>query len=312
VVYEHITGKKFVPLRQVANGELSHFVAVDSMLSEEAVMAFEYGYSLSEPRALVIWEAQYGDFANNAQVVIDQFIAAGESKWGRMSGLVLWLPHGYEGQGAEHSSARLERYLQLCAECNMQVVYPTTPAQLFHLLRRQLLIRTRKPLIMMAPKSMLRQKLSFSSVGELSEGRFQPLLPEIDPLDTPSVRRLIVCAGKVYYDLLAKRREMDIGDVAIVRLEQLYRFPYDELKGQVAWFSQAEELLWVQEEPENQGAWFQIRHCLKRCLRDGQRLLHLARAASPSPAAGSGKRHAEQQKALVETALQKPVDGMIP
>jgi len=312
VVYDHITGKKFVPLRQAENGDLSHFVCVDSMLSEEAVMGFEYGYSLSEPRALVIWEAQYGDFANNAQVVIDQFIAAGESKWARMSGLVLWLPHGYEGQGAEHSSARLERYLQLCAESNMQVVCPTTPAQLFHLLRRQSLIRTRKPLIFMAPKSMLRQKLSYSTADEMAKGRFQPLLPEIDELDTPNVHRLIVCSGKVYYDLLAERRARQINDVAIVRLERLYRFPYDELNGQVAWFSAAKEILWVQEEPENQGAWFQIHHCLRRCLREGQELLHLARAAAAAPAVGSMKRHLEQQKALVDVALSKPINKMIP
>jgi len=312
VVYDHITGKKFVPLRQAENGDMSHFMCVDSMLSEEAVLAFEYGYSLSEPRALVIWEAQYGDFVNNAQVVIDQFIAAGESKWARMSGLVLWLPHGYEGQGAEHSSARLERFLQLCAESNMQVVCPTTPAQLFHLLRRQSLIRTRKPLIFMAPKSMLRQKLSYSTVDELANGRFQPLLPEIDELDTPNVRRLIVCSGKVYYDLLAERRARNINDVAIVRLEQLYRFPYDELHGQVAWFSAATEMLWVQEEPENQGAWFQIHHCLRRCLSQGMELSHLARAAAAAPAVGSMKRHLEQQKALVDVALSKPVEGMIP
>jgi len=249
---------------------------------------------------------------NGAQVVIDQFIAAGESKWARMSGLVLWLPHGYEGQGAEHSSARLERFLQLCAESNIQVVCPTTPAQLFHLLRRQSLIRTRKPLIFMAPKSMLRQKLSYSTADELANGRFQPLLPEIDQLDTPNVRRLIVCSGKVYYDLLAERRARNITDVAIVRLEQLYRFPYDELKGQVAWFFAAKEMLWVQEEPENQGAWFQIHHCLRRCLSEGMELLHLARAAAAAPAVGSMKRHLEQQKALVDVALSKTIDGMIP
>ncbi len=312
VVYDHVTGRKLVPLRQVENGDMSHFMAVDSMLSEEAVLGFEYGYSLSEPRALVIWEAQYGDFVNGAQVVIDQFIAAGESKWARMSGLVLWLPHGYEGQGAEHSSARLERFLQLCAESNIQVVCPTTPAQLFHLLRRQSLIRTRKPLIFMAPKSMLRQKLSYSTADELANGRFQPLLPEIDQLDTPNVRRLIVCSGKVYYDLLAERRARNITDVAIVRLEQLYRFPYDELKGQVAWFFAAKEMLWVQEEPENQGAWFQIHHCLRRCLSEGMELLHLARAAAAAPAVGSMKRHLEQQKALVDVALSKTIDGMIP
>ncbi len=312
VVYDHVTGKKFVPLRQAENGEMSHFMAVDSMLSEEAVLGFEYGYSLSEPRALVIWEAQYGDFVNGAQVVIDQFIAAGESKWARMSGLVLWLPHGYEGQGAEHSSARLERFLQLCAESNMQVVCPTTPAQLFHLLRRQSLIRTRKPLIFMAPKSMLRQKLSYSTADELANGRFHPLLPEIDELDAPNVHRLIVCSGKVYYDLLAERRDRKIKDVAIVRLERLYRFPYDELNEQVALFSGAKEILWVQEEPENQGAWFQIHHCLRRCLREGQELLHLARAPAAAPAVGSMKRHIEQQKALVDVALSKPIESMIP
>jgi 2-oxoglutarate dehydrogenase E1 component len=311
VVYDYVTGKKFVPLRQAENGDMSHFVAVDSMLSEEAVLAFEYGYSLSDPRALVIWEAQYGDFANNAQVVIDQFIAAGESKWGRMSGLVLWLPHGYEGQGAEHSSARLERFLQLCAESNIQVVCPTTPAQLFHLLRRQVLIRTRKPLIFMAPKSLLRQKLSFSTADELAAGGFQPLLGEVDGIDAAKVRRLIVCAGKVFYDLLAERRARGIEDVAIVRLEQLYRFPYDELGREVAAYPAAGEMLWVQEEPENQGAWFQIQHCLRRCLREGQVLLHLARAASAAPAVGSARRHAEQQQALVETALGKPIEGMI-
>lgn len=312
VVYDHLSGKKFVPLRQAENGDMSHFTAVDSMLSEEAVLGFEYGYSLSEPRALVIWEAQYGDFANNAQVVIDQFIAAGESKWARMSGLVMWLPHGYEGQGAEHSSARLERFLQLCAESNIQVVCPTTPAQLFHLLRRQSLIRTRKPLIFMAPKSMLRQKLSYSTVDELASGHFQRLLPEIDELDTPNVHRLVVCSGKVYYDLLAERRARGINHVAIVRLEQLYRFPYEELRGQVAWFSAAKEMLWVQEEPENQGAWFQIHHCLQRCLSEGMELMHLARAAAAAPAVGSMKRHLEQQKALVDVALSKPVEGMIP
>ncbi len=312
VVYDQMTGKKFVPLRQVENGDLSHFVAVDSMLSEEAVMAFEYGYSVAEPRALVIWEAQYGDFANNAQVVIDQFIAAGESKWNRMSGLMLWLPHGYEGQGAEHSSARLERYLQLCAECNMQVVCPTTPAQLFHLLRRQSMIRMRKPLIMMAPKSMLRQKLSYSALEALTGGRFFPVLPEADDtIDPAHARRLILCSGKVYYDLLAARRKQGITDIGIVRIERLYPFPDNELKLQLTAFAAASEVAWVQEEPENQGAWYQIAHCLEHCLHAGQHLAHLARAPAAAPAVGSSRRHAQQQQALVDAALNGPIEDMI-
>jgi len=312
VVYDYKTGKKFVPLRQAENGDMAHFVAVDSMLSEEAVMAFEYGYSLSEPRALVIWEAQYGDFANNAQVVIDQFIAAGESKWGRMSGLVLWLPHGFEGQGAEHSSARLERYLQLCAENNMQVAAPTTPAQLFHLLRRQSLIKTRKPLIMMAPKSMLRQKLSYSPLEALTHGHFHSVIPEVDKAIEPSrVHRLLLCSGKVYYDLLAARREQEMTDVGIVRIERLYPFPYDELRMQLTSFAATAEIVWVQEEPENQGAWYEIDYRLEQCLQAGQHLKHLARAPGAAPAEGSSKRHARRQRALVETALAGSIEGMI-
>ncbi|MDX8390721.1 MAG: 2-oxoglutarate dehydrogenase E1 component [Mariprofundaceae bacterium] len=303
-VYDQVTGKKFIPLRQVGDGDLTRLIIVDSMLSEEAVMAFEYGYSVAEPRALVIWEAQYGDFANNAQVVIDQFICAGESKWKRMSGLVLWLPHGYEGQGAEHSSARLERYLQLCAENNMQVVCPTTPAQLFHLFRRQSLIRTRKPLIMMAPKSMLRQKLSFSSVNELATGSFQPLLAEQDSrIESESCQRLLICSGKVYYDLLAARSTAGILDIAIVRLERLYPFPAELLTRETAHYSCAIEVVWVQEEPENQGAWYQIKHHLKRCLLPQQKVTHIARDAAAAPAVGSLKRHQEQQQSIVNKAL---------
>jgi 2-oxoglutarate dehydrogenase E1 component len=304
VVYDQKTGKGFLPVRQVENGELSHFIVVDSMLSELAVMAFEYGYSVAEPRALVVWEAQYGDFANNGQVVIDQFVAAGESKWSRMSGLVLWLPHGFEGQGAEHSSARLERYLQLCAEKNIWVAYPTTPAQLFHLLRRQVMANTRKPLVLMGPKSMLRQKLSFSALDELNKGSFQPVLPEVDDDIQPSrVRRLLLCSGKVYYDLLAERRKREIRDVAIVRVERLYPFPYDELKYLTAGFAATLDLVWVQEEPENQGAWYQIKHCLERCLHAGQQLHCLARNAAAAPAVGSAKRHAEEQMKIIEAAL---------
>ena len=306
VVYDQKTGKGQVPLMRVENGQLSHFIVVDSMLSETAVMGYEYGYSVAEPRALVIWEAQYGDFANVGQVVIDQFIAAGETKWNRMSGLVLWLPHGYEGQGAEHSSARLERYLQLCAEQNMQVAYPTTPAQLFHLLRRQLMSRVRKPLIMMAPKSMLRQKLSFSTLDEFTSGAFQPVIGETDSTVEPDhVRRVLLCSGKLYYDLLAERNKRAISDVAIVRIERLYPFPYDELSLLMKDYEAAEEVVWVQEEPQNQGAWLRVKKCIKRCLLNSQRLSHLSRKAAAAPAVGSAKRHKEQQESLVNAALSE-------
>ncbi len=311
VVYDQNSGKKFVPLRQTERGDLAHFVVVDSMLSELAVMAFEYGYSLAEPRALVIWEAQYGDFANNAQVVVDQFISSSESKWRRMSGLVLWLPHGYEGQGAEHSSARLERYLQLCAEDNMQVVYPSTPAQLFHLLRRQLLIKMRKPLIMMGPKSLLRQRLSFSSLDDLTGGSFRTLIPEIDPLQTSGCRRLILCSGKVYYDLLAERRKRALDDIGIVRIEQLYPFPSDLFKQQAMSYQAANQILWVQEEPENQGAWLEINSSIRRCLLPNQRILLVAREASAAPAVGSLKRHQERQRSLIEAALSQDIETNI-
>ncbi len=304
VVYDQKTGKAIIPLRHVENGDLSHFIAVDSMLSEMAVMAYEYGYSVAEPRALCIWEAQYGDFANVAQVVIDQFIAAGESKWSRMSGLVLWLPHGYEGQGAEHSSARLERYLQLCAENNMQVVYPSTPAQLFHLFRRQLKGRLRKPLIMMAPKSMLRQKLSFSTLDDFTSGAFKPVLGETDAAIEPSrTRRLLLCSGKVYYDLLAARREQGLDDVTIIRIERLYPFPYDELKQLTVDFAATDDIVWVQEEPLNQGAWFQLEHCIEQCLHASQSLHRLTRPSAASPAVGSAKRHKQEQAKLIELAL---------
>ncbi|MFQ5345277.1 MAG: 2-oxoglutarate dehydrogenase E1 component [Mariprofundus sp.] len=302
VVYDQKTGKSMIPIRQVENGNISHFIVIDSMLSEMAVLGYEYGYSVAEPRALVIWEAQYGDFANMAQVVIDQFIASGETKWNRMSGLVLWLPHGYEGQGAEHSSARLERYLQLCAEKNMQVVYPTTPAQLFHLLRRQVMSRVRKPLILMGPKSMLRNRLSFSTLDDFTGGRFQPVLAESDS-GIETVARLILCSGKVYYDLLAERSQREITNIAMIRLERLYPFPYDELRAAMMAYSSVEEIAWVQEEPMNQGAWLRIRGCIERCLGKEQRLIRISRAAAAAPAVGSAKRHKEEQAALVDQAL---------
>jgi len=304
IVYDQKTGKKYVPLKKVSEGGIANFLVVDSMLSEEAVLGFEYGYSVAEPRALVIWEAQYGDFANNAQVVIDQFIAAGETKWQRMSGITLWLPHGYEGQGAEHSSARLERYLQLCAENNMQVVYPTTPAQLFHLLRRQYQIDIRKPLIIMTPKSMLRQKLSFSTLDELSSGKFLSVLGESDEaVDADRVKRVVLCSGKIYYDILSARMEHEIDDIAIVRVERLYPFPSGRLKKQTALYPNAAEVVWVQEEPKNQGAWYQIKHHLKRCLLQGQKIQFVSRPASAAPAVGSAKRHAEEQKRVVDKAI---------
>jgi len=312
IVYDQETGKAFTPLRQLINGELSRFLVIDSMLSEMAVLGYEYGYSVAEPRALVIWEAQYGDFANMAQVVIDQFIAAGESKWKRMSGLVLWLPHGFEGQGAEHSSARLERFLQLCADDNMQVVCPTTPAQLFHLLRRQYLSTMRKPLIMMAPKSMLRNKGSFSDLEDLTTKSFQPVLPEKTPA-TKASRRVVLCTGKVHFDLLEAREEQGIEDVHSIRLERLYPFPLDELKAMLQQepYVSSKEVLWLQEEPLNQGAWRQIKHRLRDSLLPGQELFVLARPSLAAPAVGSIKRHIREKEYLVNSALAETTDAFL-
>ncbi|TLS66262.1 2-oxoglutarate dehydrogenase E1 component [Mariprofundus erugo] len=310
IVYDQQTGRSMVPLKQARNGPLSHFIVVDSMLSEMAVMGFEYGYSVSEPRALVIWEAQYGDFANVAQVVIDQFIAAGESKWKRLSGIVLWLPHGYEGQGAEHSSARLERYLQLCAERNMQVAYPTTPAQLFHLLRRQLISRLRKPLILMAPKSMLRQKLSFSPLEAFTAGRFQPVLAE-EQVVAAAARRVLICTGKVYYDLLGERMQREIDDVAIIRVERLYPFPASELKQILAQYEGVREVVWVQEEPENQGAWLHLNSPIRQILLDEQKIYGLTRPEAAAPAVGLARRHKEELRVLLERAFAEGTEGML-
>ncbi|MDQ6968620.1 MAG: 2-oxoglutarate dehydrogenase E1 component [Mariprofundaceae bacterium] len=309
-VYDEKTGKSFIPLKQVENGDMSHFIVIDSMLSELAVMAFEYGYSVAEPRALVIWEAQYGDFANGAQVVMDQFIAAGESKWSRMSGLVLWLPHGYEGQGAEHSSARLERFLQLCAEDNMQVVCPTTPAQVFHLLRRQSRITTRKPLVVMSPKSMLRLKASFSPLQDFTSGCFQPVIDESDSnIKASSCKRLLLCSGKVYYDLLAEREALGVKDVAIVRIERLYPFPTELLREIVHAYDTAKEVFWVQEEPENQGAWVQINSEIRRILLDLQKLYYVSRAALAAPAVGSMARHKAELRDLLDKAFAEGVSA---
>jgi 2-oxoglutarate dehydrogenase E1 component len=257
---------------------------------------------------LVIWEAQFGDFANNAQVVIDQFISAGEQKWNRLCGLVMFLPHGMEGQGPEHSSARLERYLQLCAEKNMQVCVPTTPAQIFHLLRRQTLLECRKPLVVMTPKSLLRHRLAISSLEDLSSGEFQPLIDEVDELDVGAVRRVVMCSGKVYYDLLEKRRENQLQEVAIVRLERLYPFPKAQLRKALAGYPNAGEFVWCQEEPQNQGAWFSSQHHLRSALARPELLQYAGRAFSAAPASGYAGLHVKQQHALVAQALGLPMD----
>ncbi len=297
----------YLPLRNLQPGQ-ADFVVIDSILSEEAVLAFEYGYATAEPDSLVIWEAQFGDFANGAQVVIDQFIASGEAKWGRLCGLVLLLPHGYEGQGAEHSSGRIERYLQLCADYNIQVCIPSTPAQMFHLLRRQMLRPTRKPLIVFTPKSLLRSKDAASPLKLLAEGSFQPVLSEADKLDAQKVKRIIVCSGKVYYELVASRRERGITDMAIIRLEQLYPFPHEAFTAQIAFYPNATEVVWCQEEPGNQGAWHRIQHYLLRHLRLGMKLGYALRASSAAPAAGYLSVHNEQQKAVIDAAFRPDLD----
>lgn len=303
----HDQNKSFahVPLRELGN-EITNFLVIDSVLSEEAVLAFEYGYATADPDTLVIWEAQFGDFANGAQVVIDQFISSGETKWGRLCGLTLLLPHGYEGQGPEHSSARLERFLQLCAEDNMQVLVPSTPAQAYHMLRRQILRPLRRPLIVMTPKSLLRHRLATSSLEDLAEGTFYPVIDEIDPIDENKVDRLVLCSGKVYYDLLEKRREEKIENVALVRLEQLYPFPYDEVNAAVARFNKSKSVVWCQEEPRNQGAWRANRHRIERCI-ETQELEFAGRAPSASPAVGYPDTHQEEQALLVKEAL-----GIVP
>ncbi|MGY8848170.1 MAG: 2-oxoglutarate dehydrogenase E1 component [Burkholderiales bacterium] len=298
-----LDNRTYIPLRHIAP-EQPDIGIIDSMLSEEAVLAFEYGYTTAVPNELVVWEAQFGDFANGAQVVIDQFIASGEAKWGRLCGLVMMLPHGYEGQGPEHSSARIERYLQLCAEYNIQVCVPSTPSQMFHLLRRQMIRQLRKPLIIMSPKSLLRRKESVSSLGDLANGEFQPVIPEDENLNPRKVRRIIACSGRVYYDLLAYRKAHKIKDIAIVRIEQLYPFPHNEFQAEVDRFEQAKDVLWCQEEPGNQGAWHRIQHYLLRHLGLNQTLGYALRPSSASPAAGYLAKHNFQQKELIEAAFR--------
>ena len=275
--------------------------------TEEAALGFEYGYATTDPVSLIVWEAQFGDFANGAQVVIDQFIASGETKWGRVNGLTMLLPHGYEGQGPEHSSARLERFMQLCAEHNIQVCVPTTPAQIFHLLRRQVKRKLRKPLIVMSPKSLLRHKLAVSTLEELSEGQFELVVPEVEGLTASKVKRIVLCSGKVYYDLLERRQENEQTDVAIIRIEQLYPFPHEQLIEAMAPFARAKDVVWCQEEPMNQGAWYSSKHHLERVVKMHNKrleLLYAGRAASAAPATGYMSLHVEEQNRLVNDALE--------
>jgi 2-oxoglutarate dehydrogenase E1 component len=302
VLHNQRNREEFIPLQTISDRP-SSFRVIDSLLSEAAVMGFEYGYATTEPRTLVVWEAQFGDFANAAQVVIDQFISSGEAKWGRLCGLTLFLPHGYEGQGPEHSSARLERFLQLCAENNMQVCVPSTPSQMFHMLRRQMLRPYRKPLVVMTPKSLLRHKLSVSPLSDLSNGRFEPVIPEIQEIDRQATRRLVFCSGKVYYDLLQARQAQELSDVALIRIEQLYPFPIDQYEARIRFYPNAEHIVWCQEEPQNQGAWYQIRHRLQEPLNDGQQLYYAGREGAAAPASGIVKLHIQQQQELIEAAL---------
>jgi 2-oxoglutarate dehydrogenase E1 component len=295
------TAEPYVPLQHIRDGQ-GIFELHDSPLSEEAAVGFEYGYSRDMPEGLVIWEAQFGDFANGAQVMIDQFIASCEDKWFRLSGLTLFLPHGYEGQGPEHSSARLERFLQLCAEHNMQVCVPSTPAQMFHLLRRQMLRHLRKPLVVLTPKSLLRHRLSVSTLADLARGRFHPIIEEVEPLADEAVTRVVFCSGKVYFDLAEQRRNESIQNVAIVRIEELYPFPIEEYARAIGRYRNAHEIVWCQEEPQNQGAWYQIRHRLQEPLGKHQ-LFYAGRPGAAAPASGIHALHVRQQQALVSAAL---------
>jgi 2-oxoglutarate dehydrogenase E1 component len=302
VLHDQKGADDYVPLEHLADDQ-APFRVTDSLLSEEAVLGFEYGYSTTAPDTLVIWEGQFGDFVNGAQVVIDQFISSGESKWERYCGLTLFLPHGYEGQGPEHSSARLERFLQLCAENNMAVCVPSTPAQMFHMLRQQMLRNFRKPLIVMTPKSLLRHKRSVSDFSALTEGHFHWLIPEQDDLDDEAVRRIVFCSGKVYYDLIEAREKHAQEDVAIVRLEQLYPFPVRDYAATIRRYPKARQIVWCQEEPQNQGAWYQIRHRLQEPLSAEHDLLYAGRPGAAAPASGHYQLHVKQQQVLVEAAL---------
>ncbi|MCW8332757.1 2-oxoglutarate dehydrogenase E1 component [Vibrio sp. SCSIO 43135] len=302
VLHNQSDASTFIPLANIHDKQ-GPFQVFDSVLSEEAVLAFEYGYATAEPSGLTLWEAQFGDFANGAQVVIDQFISSGEQKWARLCGLTMLLPHGYEGQGPEHSSARLERYLQLCAEQNMQVVVPSTPAQVYHMIRRQVVRPMRRPLIVMSPKSLLRHPLCTSSIEELADGTFQAAIGEIDNIEASKVKRVVFCSGKVYFDLLEQRRNNEQDDVAIVRIEQLYPFPLEEVQATIAQYKNVTDFVWCQEEPQNQGAWYSSQHNFRAAIPAGADLKYAGRPASASPAVGYMSVHLKQQKALIEDAL---------
>ncbi|MEJ7138893.1 2-oxoglutarate dehydrogenase E1 component [Amphibiibacter pelophylacis] len=294
-----------IPLENVTPDQ-GHFTVIDSLLSEEAVLGYEYGYASADPRTMTIWEAQFGDFVNGAQVVIDQFIASGEVKWGRSNGLVMMLPHGYEGQGPEHSSARIERFMQLAADNNMQICQPTSASQIFHLLRRQMMRMFRKPLVIFTPKSLLRNKDATSPIAEFTDGEFQTIIGDRKAdLVADKVKRVLLCSGKVYYDLVKKREELQSGDVAIVRVEQLYPFPHKAFAAELARYKNATELVWCQDEPQNQGAWFFVQHYIYENMKARQKLAYAGRPASASPAVGYSHLHVEQLKALLEQAFGK-------
>ncbi len=308
ILLNQLNGDNYIPLQFLSPDQARPYI-YNSLLSEAGVLGFEYGYSSTMPDKLVIWEAQFGDFANGAQVVIDQFISSGETKWGKLSGLVMLLPHGLEGQGPEHSSARLERFLQLCADQNMQVCVPTTPAQIFHLLRRQMLREYRKPLIVMSPKSLLRHRLAVSSLNDLTGGEFQAVIGEIDVIAPERVERVVLCSGKVYFDLLEARRQEQLEHIAIIRIEQLYPFPARQFKAELAKYPSVKLLVWCQEEPENQGAWFQSRHFFHKHCEWKVPIVYAGRPASAAPAVGSYKTHLLEQKAVVQAALHSGMEG---
>jgi len=302
VLNDQNSGETYVPLQHISAGQ-PRFLVIDSLLSEEAVLAFEYGYATTDPESLTIWEAQYGDFVNVAQVVIDQFITSGEAKWGRLCGLTLLLPHGYEGQGPEHSSARLERFLQLCVDHNIQVCSPTTPAQMFHMLRRQVVRALRIPLVVMAPKSLLRHKLAHSSLDDLSSGKFMPVIGGVGIQDTQKITRLVLCSGKVYYDLLERREAAQLDHVVLIRIEQLYPFPWRLLREELGRYPNVNEFCWCQEEPQNQGAWYAMRHKFEELIGEENKLIFTGREPLSAPAVGYASVHVQQQASLVAQAL---------
>lgn len=308
VVHNYETGEVIKPLNHLSDNQAPMWV-YNSILSEYAIMGFEVGYAAASPESLVIWEAQFGDFANGAQIIIDQFLSSGEQKWNQKSGLVLYLPHGYEGQGPEHSSARLERFLQLCAQHNIQVCVPTTPAQVFHMLRRQVMRKMRKPLVVMTPKSMLRSPMAVSDFTDLAKGEFQPVIAEQNnTIKADKVNRVVLCSGKIYYDIITKREQENIDNIAVIRIEQLYPFPDKELENALATYKNAKQIVWTQEEPRNQGAWYSMRHKLQAGLQAEQTLDCVSRSASAAPAGGYMANHVQRQKAVVAEALQLKTD----